>query len=1271
MTNNPIFNIGVNGSYPNETYSVTPKTDSAFIASVPFVDYPNWSGFWSDLGTILTRNYLNYHRSPLNRVIDSMDSNFYNFINYTNATYLTATDQFAINLAKDLNALQYIERANTISFTNASVINFNIASLRQTYKTPYEFNFFYVQLNNTNLRSYGYILYPNRIFLRPTNLTYNNSTKRWSLTTKAKILSSTFVSISDSLNIERDAYQSHRQRLTQLPTNIDLPSGLNSNNFVFNLYSCRSQVDYPAITFGTTVGSASSVVLDTTNDISYIYPDTTFITFSSTFFDIRTGVKSFLTQDQLSTDYLNLGQTFNPTFILKHDANLNNIQRFQLIQQSINPFSNLNTNAVPMSDTSNCVLSATIDLNNGTFRFFNPYAAAKISFPVGSYLGVNYIADCLTMQETGGAVTSTLNSFRINNISQNLNTNILGSTVGTNDIVWETNYPPHCYSYKVNLLNSAGNTQLDSNPLNFYVKLSADTVLNTTTLSAYIASDYNAISYGFDNSSTDRIFYQVVNTSLPSIDTFLNNITCTYGNGTPYTLTKAQTQATAQLIPVSQGKDLKITYNGVNFVGVSFTIKATLQSAAGQLDQFEPLYITMGIPSQSNGNSLFINTLAEQSNSIVLDSSFNVSASSWPSRDLTNSRILWYYDRTDLPLSFNYVDFNGNYIAPVNGPVDFSDETWTVALSGYGPNQVTISLSSAKYNEIASKSTNTNLYNFLENGKFIVTPLSNLNNLDLVRNIDLKAQIPYGDQIYNIPPTVPIYWTWEYDDIIDADLLPITANQILKNNNSYQYSSNAAASILSAIKINVTPGYSKTIPKLHKVKVIAQTDIVYPPVSGSYTFYVDDFPDPSIFNTDFATYYSSFTTSTAFQIANTRYEDNTVTRPNGNDFEITCIANNDVLTRIPNPNIYWTFNGQQTPNTTNTFTIDLNDPNLGLPRTTSYNYPITSAKIGLNLYSAIAPGWTSAHNVSATTNFYILSSTDFYKPLQFITYPEYAWIQPNPTYVTLLSTDPNLPSYYTNSYRPSAFGNKISNSQTFWMSANKGCFKEYIYQNLDTYNIVQTTSSYDLLDIPYNPFGVAASIGIPISLVGYNDTFYPENLDITYKILKSINGLPTLVTEYYNITAKTLEFTEPTNNVANNFFLSPIILPYNYLTLDFVPNQTVINLDINKNISITQRLSTLPSNSPAIFRGGTITYYLSSNFWTVSATVPAIDGEYSLFNLEIGDPAIPLNSGDLGLDNFYLYAKTNIIQQIPSSTFDNYSTVQYAKDRNLWRAINV
>ena len=1292
MNNNRIFDMTENGDYPNESYAITPRIESGFLAGTPFLGYETWNGSWANLGPCLTMSFINYHRNPSVSVIDLCEYTYKDYQFYTNASYITASPVFPVNMTPQTgsNFVQYIERTNTISFEQNSIINFDISSLRKDYRTPYEFNFFYFRTTPTDNYPlgtfYGYLLYPNRIFLNPTNLSYSGG--KWSLTTNVKILNTDFISISESSYIENDALTIHKNRVKTLPSSSNLNSGLNANNITFDLKACRSKNDYPAFIFGDTIPSLLSTKVDSNNDVVYIYPDTSFITFSAAYDavymdnGVMTKVNNqptiYIQQDQPTS--LSFSGGFGASFIPVYNPS-SGLQTFKIIQEALNPYTLTDPPVMAMADASNCVLSATL-ANDGTFNLYNPYPLVNVDFQNGKYMGVNCIADCSKLSIPDVTASSTLNSFTVNGSPATLNTNYTGSTIGTNNIVWETNYPPHCYSYKIKLLDSTGTAYLDSNSLNFYIKLSSDVTLNTITLSAYMGSDFNIINYPFDNSISDNIAYQITNTSLSSIDKFLLNVKCYYGSSydREYTLTDAHFPNSAQFKTANEAKNLKIVYTGGDFSGVSFTIRASLKTAAGQLDQFEPVNLNFKLPTALNGNSIFLDTIKEESNLIELNASYNVNASSWPSRDLlkppaTGSQILWDWyhgspGNKDLNLAFNYIDLDGNYIAPVNGPINFSNKSWAVALSGYGPNQITVTLSSAKYNETASKVTNPSLYNFLNSGKFIVTPLTDLDNLNLTRTIQLKAQIPYGNEVFDIPPTIPIYWTWEYDDVKNENLLPITADQILNNNLDYVYSSNGAASILSAIQINVTPGYSKTIPRVHKVKVIAYTDIISPSVSGSYTFYVDDFPDPSIFNTDFVAYYSNFTTSTDSQIADTRTDD-TVTRPYDSDLNFTFKANNDVLPKIKNGYTKWIFNDHEVENYTDTYAVDLYS-NISLLTTGfSYGYPITSTKIGLNLYSGLAPGWTSAHNIKSNLNFYLLSSEDFYNPLNFIIYPEYAWLEPDTTRVTLLSTDPTLPSYYTNSFRPSAYGNRKHNSQTFWLSANKQCFNSFVYQNLDTSSVIETASSYDLLDISYNPYDLASSIGIPIALYASNDTFYPENIRNPYKISKIVNGLQVLKTEYHTITSQTIDFRPPTKNVANNFFLSPVILPYNYLKLNYTPNQKDINLDINPKISITQTLGTYPANQPAVVIGGTITYYLSSHFWEVSKTVPAVDGTYSLFELQIGDPTIPLNAGELGIDYFHLYAKTNVNQKIPATTFDNYSITEYPKDRDLWNIIKV
>jgi hypothetical protein len=94
----------------------------------------------------------------------------------------------------------------------------------------------------------------------------------------------------------------------------------------------------------------------------------------------------------------------------------------------------------------------------------------------------------------------------------------------------------------------------------------------------------------------------------------------------------------------------------------------------------------------------------------------------------------------------------------------------------------------------------------------------------------------------------------------------------------------------------------------------------------------------------------------------------------------------------------------------------------------------------------------------------------------------------------------------------------------------------------------------------------------------------------------------------------------------------------------------------------------MPPNTPALVVGGTVTYYLSSQFWTVSSTIPAVDGTFNIFQLNYGDPTIPLYSGLEGIDRYYLYAETRVLQQIPPTTFPS-GTKDYSGNTDLWRQI--
>jgi hypothetical protein len=201
------------------------------------------------------------------------------------------------------------------------------------------------------------------------------------------------------------------------------------------------------------------------------------------------------------------------------------------------------------------------------------------------------------------------------------------------------------------------------------------------------------------------------------------------------------------------------------------------------------------------------------------------------------------------------------------------------------------------------------------------------------------------------------------------------------------------------------------------------------------------------------------------------------------------------------------------------------------------------------------------------------------------------------------------------------------------------------------------------MDIKYDPNDISIFTGLPITLQCYDSTKYPQIMGTQY-YAPTGGSLQLLTFSNYAITQQYND-----NNISD-FHLSPTIETYNDLHLNYTIGLTSINLDVSRNVTITQNISTDPANTPAIVVGGTVTYFLSSEFWTASSSVPAVNGTYNIFQLNYGDPAVTLFSGQDGIDRYYLYTETSVIQQIPPTTFP-VGTKDYSGNTDLWSQITL
>jgi hypothetical protein len=1258
------FTVSTNGVYPNETYT-------AYV-STQFVDIKGVNQTLTDSKSALpVRSFLRYQKKPTNEIINYLDSPYYNdLFTFKNCTY-------NLNLDQTYSGDNFIGKIPTIKFSSNPTITVNISALRQTYKTPSEFYLFYYTITgatqnyNTPMDSYGYMIYPQKITLKATGLTKNITTGWWSLSTNIKKINSVTKYLSSG-DIEADATNFHKNYYLKNTNNFlifdDLPSFVTPPlvlNITPLLSANRNIVNKSLIGYSSVNNPASAKFILESSSENYINLDSTDLNYYIKYASPNGLLGYFVGQSNSDVYTYKNFQNFNTSHIICYNPVASgNKQLFKIAQYKSNT-------AAYLGDSTNCILSAIINFDDNTLLYYAntaTYHLSSANFDIP--FAISYKVDSPYLL-TGETVKSTLYSIELKRNTPNPNTwktLIYGNSIDTasynnNILIFNTKYPPHFYSYKIDLRDGS-NKYYDSNKLNFnLVSELAEKVPNTTyaIVETKIKSDFNSTEYSFDNTNTfpnDLIKYTFYNITSGVYDDLKITYGPNVGNtnytivGETYSTTKYLSGAYGAWIPILSGKDLKIDYVGAKFGKANLTLRATISTFAGEMDAFEATNITLA--EDIGVNPIVLNILDEKSNIIYIDSSVNSITSQWPGRCLSGvsgAYISWNITPYNPNITIFAVNSALNYIQTITPNVAYlwDSNTYTVCVSGYGDQRgytTSIYLSSQFYDEVSKTVIpNKSLFDYFHENRFVITPEIELNNLEKTRKIKLIAQVPYGKTLYNMPSSTPIYWTWQYG----SDLNPITQPIIALSGNSndiYSYATNQLATNVSAMKFEITPDISSRV-NYHDITIKLYSDIRNPSITGSYIFTVDDFPSADIFNADFTTTYYDYPLTV---IADTRVGKNTITRSSDKDKKFKFKANTDVLSKIVyDPySLYWTLSNKS---------ISL------ISRDKDFSYDLTSypellTTVTLNLTGAYAPGWINAHNISSTTYIYLLPPSEFNKTFKFRAFPEFAWL--NSPYLTLLNSN----NYTLIGSATANYGNTKTKSIAFWLSANKDYFTKYNYQSLSNKTIIQTKNYYDLMDIPYDNNNVYSN-GLPISLTAYNDTYYPLINGISYKEPNDGN----METYYFNNFTKTLDVVDIDND---KFRLTPKVLPYNDLSLTFNiknPNST-LNLDNagERLISINQTLTTSPLNSPAIAIDGAITYVLSSKYWSASANVPIADGTYDLFTLKIGDPYVTLYTGELGIENFVLYNVANITQQIPQSTFNN---VTYTKNKDLWEVVNL
>ena len=1262
------FTLTSQTNYPSNVYTIT-LSDNYLYTNTP----------------LPTINVLKFQKTFTNDIIKSFDYDTYQiYVTYNNCTFIPYGSY------PDNAITYYLEQVSQIAYaTNGTntTITYNASSVRTDYKLPREFNVLYSQIDPASNDSFGYIMYPTRLFLTPVSYTYNSVSNDWALTTSVKLLSAQFITF-ESNNPNQYAASKNKEFLQKTPVflsdaNTVTYIGNSTDILTFDLYRTVVKYDKLIIDFN----SFSSLTYSGTVDSVYskIIPDSTFITYSAVYLNVNSK-QNIVTQQPIDI----ISKTIASNFILGYDTSTH-IQTFQLIQ-SLSVDSTDPSVLQTLNNTQYCILSSTLDLDNSSFKFYAK--TGKITYVPNSKIGLSYIATKAS-SALGDPATSV-----------SVNTPTRASTVinGGNQIVYHTPNAPHYYSYKISLASNGA--YQDEFYLNFYVKSkiinrSSDTT--TVTISSYVTSDHNIVQYPLNLGNNDYIKYTVVgvqpNISASSITPYISAGYSVNGNWVRYDL------VSSPWVDASEARVLSVAYPNVDLGSVTLYLKTSLKSSsdpAQQSDCNQLLEIPLGqgfFDSRSLGNGLFLNTLSERSNSITIDASQNTNENVWPYRDLTNTNVCWYFTeiKNDIEIyntdpSFdksltdnvviNAVDSSNNVLQTITpySRINFDSYSWKVNVKGYGPSTIRVYLSSAKYTtyddigntvgETSYVETNPYLFDYFTENKFAITPIVELNNYNQIRTITLKVQVPFENYLYDIPVDIPVFWEWQYNDEIDPLYQPISAAYL--DGTEYQYGSYDSINNLSAISLKIMPDTVQSNPRTNKVTISAYSNIKDPFIIGTYDIYVDDFPSPSILNYGFDIFYNKFKND---RVISTTKNNNhaVVTRPNNYDFYFHFVATTD-FTQYDYNNIYWEL--KDSNNTTPFIQQHINNTDVYGPFDPKFSYDLTNLPasafyLNLCLISATAPGWSNAHNFITSAVFYKIDPNIFSRSLDFILYPEYAWLDDS-GYATFLTKN-----NYTLSYCPSGYEYKKSDSYNFWLSANgDGVFNQYYYQNDSTGDTVSTVSAFDLLPITYNRLDPAIYLGININLSAFNDTYFPQNVENVYYYSDGTTN--SLLSGYFNNFAKTINQIN-LNSGDNLFKISPVIKSYpNYnfsfnLDTDTIKNNR-LNLDLYSNVIVYQNITTPDTitKTPISVLSGYVKYTLENQYWTADSYVNSQLLSAVAFSLKIGDPSVSLNTGENGEDTLSIAAYPVIQIQIPPTTFNNYiNTPSYPKDPDLWEKITL
>lgn len=1272
------FTITELGNWPRESYNIRPITTQTF---------PTDRVLPPELGAL---TYRSENRIITNPIFDLNEyNNFYRPINAITGRNLDA-DAFTIDFLSNTSSLIYVA-----------------SGLRAR---QYDTNLTYFEINPTNSQSgpfLGFLFYPKKLFLNPTTVQKNSPTE-YTLTAKASLLSSVEMYFNNDSPKNNDIsarynYLYRSGKYLDVNNNIqnisysDYPTNTNNEvNFYYGISSTQSIIRQKLIEFTPIVNPLEYIQILEPSEI------TKRIRWTFAFIEFTAAYKAFPNGDRtgdvvLTGPYIeNLSNIYydNPTtpsseFIsginhLYEPITNRNLLTFLMVQSAINPGLNIRP-----QDFRNSVLFSTLDLQTTRFAYnarsflVGSTIYNLVSGQDGTNLNISYILDTDRIKYFGNSETiqNTLipaNQINVGGSTMSLTTWVSGvssTRTNSNTVIYKTKYPPHYYSYNLSITKPNPNNsesmprETEVSNLSFYLtarqfesftgRSLAGDLTGATRLSAYLYSDFN--TYKLDlptfaynaNGFTDKIKYAVEYSEQALVDN-VSAFIIKPSTHIPYNL------KTSPWVDAYDSNILEITFPSEYAGTPQISIRPSLSTLVGIKDALFCTNVRLTGLYQAPEYPLYMEVIKEEEDYIdVTAELMNNPISAFPGINLGGTTFKWFVNpNTDPNIKINFLrKGNDNVYRPINTiqtgtSLPFNSNTWAIRVSGYGPQEVGITFYSDSLSSRISLSSNSSLFNYFANQQINLDPILPLNNLEKIRTIALSASVPYKGRKYPLPGTFldpfSVYWNWSYDNTFDSLTTPITAKYFYGNTirNDYSYSEINTTNVLSSIYFYINP-QERSTPTTRNVRFNIFTVDSTPQVSAFYQINVDDFPSKNIFNADFSLAYQAFPN---VPILNTRNNTFVLTRPDNDSSLFRATANTDVIPTLNAQGYQWTvIKDGGAPVITNGGTT-LNFDIAGAPLT----------EVKFKVLSAAPAGWPYVHNIEQSIKIYRLSEAEFNKALDFNIYSEFAW--PNSRNLIFLDNT----NFNTNSVAPTAYGYRTSQTEIYNVSAAPffNTYK-YAYGNQRT-AIGNLTNNIGQLELPYNTQFFSTS-GVTVTLTAYNER-YPENTPLRFQMVDGGN----LVTRTYNITAQTIPYNAGTTTNLR-FKQNPKLIDYNTVFHTFTATTTSFDTDVNRLIFVNQNIYTNPDKSPAlpVANTSTITYILSAENWIAKRNVPAVDGQFLLFTLRVGDSLNELTVDASKINTLYLNASSDLNIKIPPTTFDNYSFSSYRGIRDLWDVKNV